>query len=47
MKLAAVLIILALWIWYRHTPDSAPRKTHVAINCLYLAFMVGAAVMVP
>lgn len=49
MKLTCALLILALWLWYLHTEDRKPvtGRCHTAINLLYLALMVGAAVMVP
>jgi len=49
MKLICVLLILALWLWYRHTEDrkAVTGRCHTAINLLYLALMIGAAVMTP
>ena len=46
MKIAAMLIILALWIWYRNTEDRKPvtGKYHRAINALYFALFVAAGV---
>jgi hypothetical protein len=49
MKLICVLLILILWLRYLHTEGRKPvtGRCHTAINLLYLALMIGAAVMTP
>lgn len=48
MKIAAMLIVLALWIAYQRGHDTKPvtSKCHNAINALYFAMFVAAGAFV-